>query len=307
MTSQNNDQPGLPDFAIIALRNPPPGLAPLPVRRQRVLGGTNIWHAGHPRGIPLKSGNGRSLQAPLSNNELRLRHNLTVFPGDSGAPIFDEANNQVVAIHVRSPTAGANMPNYDVDPATNTIRSQAYDSAALTNDVSRWCEATRVDYLSWLFDVNARTKFVFSFLDRGNALPDYTLACRLEISVRLHYNIGAAEPVHVVATQALPAGYTQNIEVDISAALQGLIIHPYTITGLSLRTLPPAGVGPTNAQRLLTQVEFNVSNPAVNTAHEYIDFYYTPVNNSDNDTVRGRISHYPIRPSFSRIITRLIH
>jgi len=303
MSSMMALQPGLPDFAIISLvQAVSAAIAPLQFSATRVQGNTPVWHAGHPEGLPLKSGQGTTRAEHTPDNQIRLRHNLTIFPGDSGAPIFD-GTNQVVGIHVRGPTNGANQPDYG--PIPGGYGCPVYSTASLATE-DQWCEAIRTDYFRWFFDVNAHTKLRLSFLDRPN-IDAYQQPCGLRVAVRLHYPPGGVEPVHVIGTTELGQGYTQNLEINLHPLLQHLAVIPVDVTGINFQLVLPAGAaGNTTARRILSSMTLHISSPNVNREWMDVTKKFDQTNNN-NDVAAGYLSNVVIEPSFDRVLRELIY
>jgi V8-like Glu-specific endopeptidase len=73
---------------------------------------TRLYALGYPLGVPQKlTPNGVILDRESSPNS--FKHNLDTFSVNSGSPIFDEASNEIIGVHVRG--TGSNYKKYGRD------------------------------------------------------------------------------------------------------------------------------------------------------------------------------------------------
>lgn len=272
MTSQHHEQPGLPDFTVITLeRNVEATVPLLNFSTTPPPGNRLLWTAGFPRGLPLKYGEGSTSPYNLTNNNLRVRHNLTTFPGASGSPIFN-ANNEVVAIHVR----GASNPGFVkyVQNAGGLISCPAYQAQAL--DETTWAEGFRTDYIRWLFNPAARIVFDVRFDATAQSPPD-NAPCRVQLSAILNHNLNQLQPANIVLPPCDLGQGVRSAHIDatgpLNAGLAALGLLPVAVRGLNIQLLGPGGAPLANARRLLVSIGMEIgSSVGGREGIEYVNF-----------------------------------
>jgi hypothetical protein len=271
VTSMTKIQPGLPDFTILTLnRNVEPNVPILAFSTVPPSANSALWSAGYPRGLPLKYGVGISSPVNLANNNLRVRHNITTFPGNSGSPIFTN-NNQVVAVHVRGPK-DAGFETYKKD-ANGSITCPVYQ--AVDHNEDTWAEGFRTDYVRWLFNRDARTVLDITF--EAATIPSDTAPCHLRIWVRVNYARDQPEPAPILTT-TIDLDARRQWQVNISDSLkQGLTAlnkYPAEVRGIKFELLQPTGQPRLQARRQLQNLSMTIGSGVRGRENvEYVHFY----------------------------------
>lgn len=89
---------GGPDYALVQLNRTVAGHEPLPVRRSgRPADGTPLYVIGHPSGLPAKFAAGAKVRDSDGDN---LYANTDTFGGNSGSPVFNANNDEIVGVLV---------------------------------------------------------------------------------------------------------------------------------------------------------------------------------------------------------------